>query len=61
MDPGFTRILFGTPSGVNLRTGLVVTPAGGALGTMLLPFKIGVGGRIGSGRQYVSWIDHDDL
>ena len=45
----------------HLRTGLVLTPAGGALGTMLLPFKIGVGGRIGSGRQYVSWIDHDDL
>ncbi len=46
---------------VKLRTGLALTPAGGALGTMLLPFKIGVGGRIGSGRQYVSWIDHDDL
>ena len=46
---------------VHLRTGLVLTPAGGALGTMLLPFKIGIGGRIGSGRQYVSWIDHDDL
>ena len=46
---------------VNLRTGLVLTPLGGALGTMLLPFKIGVGGRIGNGRQYVSWIDHDDL
>ena len=46
---------------VYLRTGLTLTPAGGALGTMLLPFKIGVGGRLGSGRQYVSWIDHDDL
>jgi len=46
---------------VNLRTGLTLTPAGGALGTMLLPFKVGVGGRIGNGRQYVSWIDHDDL
>jgi len=46
---------------VHLRTGLTLTPEGGALGTMLLPFKIGVGGRIGSGRQYVSWIDHDDL
>ena len=44
-----------------LRTGLVLSPAGGALGTMLLPFKIGVGGRLGSGRQYVSWIDHDDM
>ena len=46
---------------VNLRTGLVLSPAGGALGTMLLPFKLGIGGRLGSGRQYVSWIDHDDL
>ena len=46
---------------VHLRTGLALTPAGGALGTMLVPFKTGVGGRIGSGRQYMSWIDHDDL
>lgn len=46
---------------VVLRTGLALSPAGGALGTMLLPFKMGIGGRLGSGRQYVSWIDHDDL
>lgn len=46
---------------VNLRTGVVLSPAGGALGTMLLPFKLGAGGRLGTGRQYVSWIDHDDL
>ena len=46
---------------VLLRTGLALSPAGGALGTMLLPFKMGIGGRLGSGRQYVSWIDHDDL
>ena len=46
---------------VALRTGLVLSPAGGALGTMLLPFKMGIGGRLGSGRQFVSWIDHDDL
>ena len=46
-----------------LREGkrMVLTPAGGALGTMLLPFKLGVGGRLGSGRQYVSWIDLDDV
>ena len=53
-----------TRSGVRvvlLRTGLALSPAGGALGTMLLPFKLGIGGRLGSGRQYVSWIDHDDL
>ena len=46
---------------VLLRTGLALSPAGGALGTMLLPFKLGIGGRLGTGRQYVSWIDHDDL
>ena len=46
---------------VLLRTGLALSPAGGALGTMLLPFKMGLGGRLGTGRQYVSWIDHDDL
>jgi uncharacterized protein (TIGR01777 family) len=45
---------------VHLRSGLALSPAGGALGQMLLPFKVGLGGRIGSGRQYVSWIDLDD-
>jgi len=43
-----------------IRSGLALSPAGGPLGTMLLPFKLGIGGRLGSGRQYVSWIDHDD-
>ena len=46
---------------VHLRTGMVLSPGGGALGTMLLPFKVGIGGRLGSGKQYVSWIDADDL
>lgn len=46
---------------VLLRTGVVLSPAGGALGQMLLPFKMGVGGRLGSGEQYFSWIDLDDL
>ncbi len=58
------QALRATRSGVRvvlLRTGLALSPAGGALGTMLLPFKLGIGGRLGSGRQYVSWIDHDDL
>ncbi len=45
---------------VRLRTGMVLSPAGGALGEMLLPFKLGAGGRLGSGRQYMSWIDLDD-
>ncbi|MEE8200800.1 MAG: TIGR01777 family oxidoreductase [Candidatus Acidoferrales bacterium] len=46
---------------VSLRIGVVLSPRGGALGQMLLPFKLGVGGKIGSGRQYLSWIAIDDL
>ena len=46
---------------VHLRIGLVLSPSGGALGKMLLPFKLGLGGRIGSGRQFWSWISLDDL
>lgn len=46
---------------VHPRTGMVLSPAGGALGTMLLPFQLGVGGRLGSGRQYVPWVDLDDV
>jgi uncharacterized protein len=45
---------------VNPRFGLVLTPAGGALGRMLPPFLLGVGGPIGSGKQWVSWISADD-
>ena len=46
---------------VHLRTGLVLSSKGGAMGKMLLPFKMGVGGKIGSGDQYWSWISLDDL
>src|SRR6202041_2888631 len=46
---------------VNLRTGLVLSAKGGALGKMLMPFKLGLGGRIGSGRQWWSWIQIDDM
>ena len=46
---------------VNLRTGIVLGAGGGALAKMLTPFRMGVGGRIGSGRQYMSWIALDDL
>jgi uncharacterized protein (TIGR01777 family) len=46
---------------VTLRTGVVLSPAGGALAKMLPPFKMGVGGVLGSGRQYMSWISIDDL
>ncbi len=45
---------------VKLRTGFVISPEGAGLSKMLPPFKAGLGGRIGSGRQYMSWIDLDD-
>jgi hypothetical protein len=46
---------------VLLRIGVVLTPKGGALSRMLLPFRLGFGGVLGSGKQYVSWIALDDL
>ncbi len=59
---------------VNTRTGIVLDTHGGALKNMLLPFKLGLGGKQGSGRQWMSWIaladevgairhviDHDDV
>jgi uncharacterized protein (TIGR01777 family) len=46
---------------VQMRTGVVLSPTGGALGKMLTPFKMGVGGRIGNGRQWMSWIDVQDM
>ena len=45
----------------NLRIGLVLGTDGGALEKMLIPFKFGLGGRIGDGQQYWSWIAIDDL
>lgn len=44
-----------------LRTGLVLASHGGVLKRMLLPFKMGLGGRIGSGDQYMSWISLGDV
>lgn len=44
----------------HIRSGLVMAGHGGILKRTLLPFKLGVGGRIGTGRQYWSWIDLDD-
>lgn len=49
----FTRV-------VTIRTGLVLARDGGALPPMLPPFKAGVGGRVGSGRQYWPWIHRED-
>jgi uncharacterized protein (TIGR01777 family) len=43
-----------------LRSGLVLHPSGGALARMLLPFRLGIGGRLGSGRQFLPWIHRDD-
>jgi uncharacterized protein len=46
---------------VNARIGIVLSKAGGALGKLLVPFKMGVGGRVGDGKQYMSWIAIADL
>jgi len=46
---------------VNLRIGVVISTKGGALASMLTPFRMGVGGVLGNGRQYISWITLDDL
>jgi uncharacterized protein (TIGR01777 family) len=46
---------------VHLRLGIVLSPAGGALAKMLGPFKMGAGGIIGHGQQYMSWIALDDV
>jgi uncharacterized protein (TIGR01777 family) len=46
---------------VNLRIGVVLSPEGGALKKMLTPFKLGAGGKIGDGRQYMSWVAIDDV
>jgi uncharacterized protein (TIGR01777 family) len=43
------------------RAGPVLSPAGGMLEKILIPFRMGMGGRVGSGRQYVPWVDLDDL
>src|SRR5262249_14320159 len=45
---------------VRMRTGPVLSAAGGLLGRLLLPFRLGLGGRVGTGEQYFSWIALDD-
>jgi uncharacterized protein (TIGR01777 family) len=46
---------------VHPRIGVVLSPTGGALAQMLTPFRLGAGGRLGDGRQFMSWISLDDL
>jgi uncharacterized protein (TIGR01777 family) len=46
---------------VNLRTGIVLSKNGGALARMLTPFRFGVGGKLGSGKQWMSWIALADI
>ncbi len=46
---------------VNMRIGVVLSPDGGALSKMLPPFQVGLGGNIGDGKQFMSWISIDDL
>jgi hypothetical protein len=46
---------------VNARIGFVLSPAGGGLKKMLLPFRLGLGGPIGDGRQFMSWVSIDDV
>jgi hypothetical protein len=46
---------------VQARFGFILSPAGGGLKQMLPPFKMGAGGRLGDGRQYLSWVSIDDV
>ena len=46
---------------VNFRQGVVLSRKGGALAKMLTPFKLGLGGRVGNGKQWWSWISRDDV
>lgn len=46
---------------VHTRFGIILDDEGGALGKMLTPFRMGIGGRVGSGKQWMSWIALDDV
>jgi hypothetical protein len=46
---------------IHIRTGIVLSPQGGVLQKMLFPFSMGLGGVVGNGQQYMSWISIDDV
>jgi hypothetical protein len=46
---------------VFMRIGVVLSPKGGALSKMMLPFQLGLGGQVGDGKQYMSWVVIDDV
>src|SRR5207237_1855789 len=46
---------------VNLRFGPILAAEGGMMAKMLTPFKMGMGGKVGSGKQYISWVAIDDV
>jgi uncharacterized protein (TIGR01777 family) len=46
---------------VKLRLGVILTKDGGIMGSMLAPFKLGLGGKVGSGEQVISWVAMDDV
>lgn len=46
---------------IHIRTGIVISPDGGVLQKMLFPFSLGLGGVVGNGQQYMSWISIDDV
>ncbi len=46
---------------VKLRFGVILTKDGGIMGSMLRPFKLGLGGKVGSGKQVISWVAMDDV
>lgn len=59
-DATYPAILAGIRT-INLRFGVILSPKGGALAKMIPPFKLGLGGVLGSGNQYMSWIAIDDV
>ena len=51
--------VYGVPVAI-VRTGVVIHPDGGMIGKLLLPFKMGVGGQLGDGKQIMSWVSRED-